>query len=262
MIYTCYEMIQDCRAGKPAGWTYFLKHYVPRIRGFVAHYFPEMGADPATIERLLLALCRPESTLFQSLDPALERAFVGELRQHVVRAVGTGRAGAAPEAVIDLDTLTAALIPLTVTEKLAVWFETMRYGAEDSGRMLRMSAATAAKIRERGAELIRGSVDTWHRKLLADNGWELGQAAAALRGKDCLPAKAFLDVIDGRTTWRGREELEQHVTNCRHCLDYYCRLLEVVDVLRTATPLSETETGSYQHLLGIQPRKRSFWRRA
>jgi hypothetical protein len=120
----------------------------------------------------------------------------------------------------------------TTRMRPAVWFETMRYGDADTGRMLRMSPETAEKIRARGAELIRGGVDAWRSTLLADNGPLLGQAANALSTKDCLPAKAFFDVIDGRATWRGREEMERHVKGCWHCLDHYCRLLEVVDVLR------------------------------
>jgi hypothetical protein len=48
-------------------------------------------------------------------------------------------------------------------------------------------------------------------------------------------------VIDGRATWRGREEMESHVKGCWHCLDRYCRLLEVVDVLRGSKPLPDIE---------------------
>ena len=97
--------------------------------------------------------------------------------------------------------------------------------------------------------------------LLADNGPRLGQAATALSTKDCLPAKAFFDVIDGRTTWRGREEMERHVKSCWHCLDHYCRLLEVVDLLRVSKPLPESEAETYKALLGIEAPRRSFWKR-
>jgi hypothetical protein len=261
MIYTCHEMIRDCRAGRPEGWSYFLTQYVPAIRGFLAHYFPEREGDHALIERVLVRLRAPESSLFQSLDPAPERAFVAELRQHVVSAVETDRASAAPEVTIELETLGAALDPLTLTEKLVVWFETMRYGAQDTGRMLRMSAETAEKIRARGAELVRGSVDSWRSTLLGDNGPLLGRAASALTTKDCLVPKAFFDVIDGRATWRGRDEMEHHVKGCWHCMDHYCRLLEVVDVLRGAKPLGEAEVEEYKRLLGIETPKRGFWKR-
>ena len=261
MIYTCYEMIRDCRAGRPEGWSYFLTQYVPVIRGFLAHYFPDRAGDRALIERVLVKLRQPESSLFQSLDPSPERAFVAELRQRVVSAVEADRASATPEMAIDIEVLGAALEPLTLTEKLVVWFETMRYGDADAGRMLRMSPQTAEKIRARGAELIRGGVDAWRSTLLVENGPLLGQAASALSTKDCLAAKAFFDVIDGRATWRGREEMERHVKCCWHCLDHYCRLLEVVDVLRASKPLSEAEAESYKRLLGIEVSKRSFWKR-
>jgi hypothetical protein len=255
MIYTSYEMIQDCRNGRPEGWSYFLTQYVPVVRQFLNHYYPDRTAGQTLLERVLRA------NLFQSLDPAPERTFVAELRQHVLRAVEADRPSAAPEISIDIETLGAALEPLTLTEKLVAWFETMCYAASDTGRMLRMSPQTAEKIRARAAELIRGSVDAWRSSLLDDNGPLLGQAASALSTKDCLPAKAFFDVIDGRTTWRGREEMEQHVKGCWHCIDHYCRLLEVVDVLRASKPLAEAEAEVYKRLLGIETPKRSFWKR-
>lgn len=260
MVYTCYEMIGDCRAGRAQGWTYFLGHYVPLIRRFLEHYFPECEGDAALIERILAAL--HAGGFLRSLEPAPERAFVSELRQEVLRLAEADRAGAVPDIRLDLEALSAALEPLTLTEKLAVWLETMRYHGADTGRMLRMSSQTAEKIRSRGAELIRAAVDSWSRDLLAANGAQLGRAAAALDTKDCLPAKAFFDVIDGRTTWRGREEMERHVRDCWHCLDHFCRLLEVVDVLRGAQPLGAADVERYQRLLGIQPPKRRFWQRA
>ncbi|MGA3076809.1 MAG: hypothetical protein ABSG56_24370 [Bryobacteraceae bacterium] len=255
MIYTSYEMIQDCRANRPEGWSYFLTNYLPVVRQFLKHYFPDRAADQSLLERVL------RTNLFQSLDPAPERTFVAELRQHVLRAVEADRASAAPEISIDIEALGAALEPLTLTEKLVAWFETMYYAVSDTGRMLRMSPQTAEKIRARAAELIRGSLDAWRSSVLPENGPLLGQAASALSTKDCLPAKAFFDVIDGRTTWRGREEMEQHVKGCWHCLDHYCRLLEVVDVLRASKPLPEAEAEAYKRLLGIEAPKRSFWKR-
>jgi hypothetical protein len=261
MIYTCYEMIGDCRAGRPEGWAYFLTNYIPVIRQFLHHYFPDRADDPALLERVLRALRQPGSSLFQSIDPAPERAFVAGLRQQVLAAVEADRASATPELTLDIEALGAALEPLTLTEKLVVWFETMRYSDPDTGRMLRMSPQTAEKIRARAAELVRTSVDAWRSSLLADNGTLLGQAAATLSTKDCLAAKTFFDVIDGRATWGGREEMERHVKGCWHCMDHYCRLLEVVDTLRASKPLPEAEAEGYQRLLGIEARKRSFWKR-
>ena len=232
MIYTCYEMIRDCRAGRAEGWSYFAAHYVPVVQRLLVHYFPEQASDSELIESTLLALRDNDAGLFQSLGPAPERAFVSELRQHVLRAVAAVRPSGAPGADIDLETLGRALEPLTLTEKQAVWFETMRYGDADTGRMLRMSPQTVAKVRERANELVRGAVDAWRSSLLADNGPLLGRAAAAESIAECLPARSFSDVIDGRATWSAREEMERHAKGCWHCVDHFCRLLEAADVLR------------------------------
>jgi hypothetical protein len=148
-----------------------------------------------------------------------------------------------------------------MTEKQAAWLETMRYTPEQAGPMLRVSPQTVEKVRDRAAELIRGKVDSWRRTLLAENGPALGREAAAETGEDCLPTKAFLDVVDGRTTWRGREMMERHLGTCWHCVDHFCRMLEVVHLLRDSQPISEAEAGPYRLLLGVEAPKRGGWKR-
>ena len=254
MIYTCYEMIRDCRAGLPEGWSYFVSSYVPVVRKLMAHYAAD---DPALLDRILLVLREPGSSLFQSIEPAPERWFLGELRQAVLAQLETAPAGIE----IDLATVAAALQPLTLVEKQAAWFGTMRYDTASTGAMLRTAPATVEKIRRRAADLIRGAVDAWNQSLLADNGVALGRAAAAASGNGCLSAKAFLDVLDGRATWRGREELESHAATCWHCIDRFCRLMEVVGWLRDTRPLSDAEAAPYRKLLGIEAPRRPLWKR-
>jgi hypothetical protein len=257
MIYTCYDMIQDCRADRPAGWRHFISQYVPVIRKIAAHYYPEQADQVAGVLR---ALHRPESNLFATLDPAPERWFVAELRQRVLAAFDSN-AGDFVAGEPNLDTVSKALEPLTLLEKQAVWLETMRYTPERAGVLLRMDPRTVQKIREKGADRLRGQLDTWSRTLLSDAGRPLGRAATAGGTPGCLPAKAFLDVLDGRTTWRGREQLESHVAACWHCIDHFCRLAEVLDLLRGLTPLPEKEAAPLRAQLGIPGPKKAGWRR-
>jgi len=253
VIYTCYEMVRDCRANLPEGWSYFVAYYVPVVRKLLAHYGTD---DAALLERVLLAIRDPQSSMFQSLEPAPERWFVAQLRQEVLAQL----AAPAPEIAIDLEAAAGALEPLTMLEKQAAWIETMRYSPVETGAMLRVAPQTVEKIRDRAAELIRQKVDAWRRNLLAENGPQLGRAAAASAGKDCLAVKTFLDIIDGRMTWRGREQLEHHVTGCWHCIDHFCRMVEVVELLRGMQPLSEEAAAPFRALLGLSARKKRWWR--
>jgi hypothetical protein len=250
MIYTCYEMIRDCRADKAEGWAYFVSNYAPVIRKLAVHY----GGD---FETALVMLHSPQSSLFQSMEPAPERWFVAEMRQQIVAATPP----ATPDIPLDLEIVADALAPLTMTEKQAAWFETMRFAPQPTAEALRMAATTVEKIRARADELIRGKVDSWRRELLAANGRGLGLEAAQAATKECLPAKTFLDVLDGRSSWRGREEIEQHVGKCWHCIDRFCRMAEVIEILRGIKPLNESEAAPLKKKLGIEAPKRPFWKR-
>jgi len=252
MIYTCYEMIQDCRAGRPAGMAYFVSNYVPVVRKIAAHYAP---ADPGLIDRFMSAAV--QSDLFRDAEPSPERWFLARLRQRVVGLIPQ----TVPEIEIDLETVAAALEPLTAVEKQAVWMETMWYSPGDAGAMLRMAHATVEKIRARASELVRGSANAWRQGILPENGLALGRAAAAASGKECLSPKAFLDVLDGRNTWGDRDGLEKHVTSCWHCVDHFCRMAEVIELLRGIRPLTEAEAEPYHRMLGAQAAKPSGWKR-
>src|SRR5579883_3453060 len=136
MIYTCYEMMRDCRADQPEGWRYFISNYVPVIRKILSHYAPDAGAS--VVERILLAARKPEASLFQSSAPAPERWFVAELRQKVLGELPLAHV----EMGLDLETVAAAYEPFTVLEKQAAWIETMGYDAAATGAMLRISPET------------------------------------------------------------------------------------------------------------------------
>jgi hypothetical protein len=257
MVYTCFEMVRDCRANLPEGWRYLASAYVPVIRRILAHYAPGAGDEAARVERVLLALRQPGCALFQSTDPSPERWLVGELRQMILAELPVPE----PEIALDLETVTEALAPLTATEKQAAWFETMHHDSASTGALMRVAPATVEKIRGRAAELIRGKVDRWNRSMLADNGLALGHEAAAAGGKDCLPVKAFLDILDGRTTWREREVMERHVNVCWHCVDHVARMQEVIGLLRSSRPLSDQDAAPYRKLLGVAEERRPAWKR-
>jgi hypothetical protein len=234
-------MMQDCRADKAEGWSYFLIHYIPVIQTLITRYFPERGHDTQLLDRVLVSLRNTNSSLFHSLDPAPERHFVAELRQRVVAEL------AAECAAIGIEALTA-LEPLTTTAKQVVWLQTMHYGKHDIGTMLRMSPATVEKISAQAAELASNP--------------RLCTSVSQFKSEQCVSAKALLDVIDGRSTWSTRDELERHIQSCWYCIDHFCRLREVCFLLSRATPLSEQEAERFKSMLGlVATDKRSLWKR-
>jgi hypothetical protein len=251
-------MIRDCRADRAEGWSYFVTQYVPVMRKIAAHYFPERAADE-TVLQILATVRQPQAGLFETAEPSPERWFVAELRQRMLTVAGWG--STQPEIQLDLEVLTRALEPLTVVEKQAAWLETMLYAPAETGVLLRMDPRTVEKIRGKAGERLRAETDSWNRQVLADNGADLGKAAAAGKTKECLPPKTFLDVLDGRSTWAGREEMERHISGCWHCIDHFCRLAEVVELMRGGNPLPEKEAAAFRAGLGLPGPAKSGWKR-
>jgi hypothetical protein len=136
----------------------------------------------------------------------------------------------------------------------------MGYNAGQAGTFLRTSPATIEKMRERARERIRASVDSWRITALADNVRRLGRQAETATAQ-CLLPNAFLEVLDGRATWRGREGVERHVIGCWHCIDHFCRMREVVELLRQIRPLSDPEAERFRKLLGVEVEKRRGWKK-
>lgn len=249
-IYTCLDMIYDCRAGKPEGWRYLITYYVPVVRWLLAHYYHDRASDLTLIERVLLVLKRPSHPLYTA-SHVTERQFVAALRQEVVAAVEADRASTAPEVDLDLDILTRAFEPLTAMERQFIWLESMGWSHADSARMINIEASTVEAARTRADELLRQNLDRWQKGLIGRNGLGLGRLAVAAKGERCMEPRMFLDAIDGRITWSRKKDLEFHLLSCWHCVDHFCRIREADFALRETKPLTDAESEPLRKLLDV-----------
>jgi len=260
-IYTCYDMIADCRANKREGWIYFVKQYLPVCKQLLQRYHSNRSADKDLINRVIVALSKPDSPLFQSRGMTPEREFVAELRQYVLAAVEEDRPSAPPEIPLDLDTLTRAVEGFSAIECQVVWLTTMGYSPEEISTVLRMDAGTARKIIDRCLENLRHQMDQWSQDLLQTNGAALAAQALSQKSDSCAALRDFQDLLDGKMTWNRRQNLELHLVKCWYCVDRAARFREVDELLSHNRPLTSEEAEPYLKLLGIESKKPSIWKR-
>jgi hypothetical protein len=260
-IYTCEDMIRDCRAGKTEGWSYFVQQYVPVVRRLADHYYPERAGDTDLSARVLQTLGKPDLPLFVAAGPLSERDFVADLRQFVLGAIEEDSASDDAEIAVDVETLASALESLSTIEKQVAWLEAMRYGADETAHMMAMHASTVANIRERAAELLRSCVSAWQAGMIAGNGPALRHEAVLLGKDDCPSARVWLDWLDGRITWYQREDAERRLAACWHCIDHFCRLREAQSLLRELKPLTAAEAEPFRRALGLPATEGSRWKR-
>ncbi|MBK5291964.1 MAG: hypothetical protein JJE04_09845 [Acidobacteriia bacterium] len=250
-IYTSFDMIMDCRAGKPEGWLHLITYFTPACRLLLRHY----GGGEESFAAFL-ALLRGKVA---SLEPAPERQLVVWFRPLLLEAAGYPKKPGL--GTLDLEILTTAFADLTLVERQVVWFQTMQYIDADTARMVRASEETVHKLRAKAAELLRANVDNWSLTLLSESGAELGEMARGEVREEPVAFNDYINILDGRLTWANRVPVERSLAASWHEVDHLCRIREADDVLRAGPPLTPEQAAPYFALAGVTPPKSSLWKR-
>ena len=250
-VYTAYDMVADCRAGKPEGWLWFARNFVPGLRVLSRHY----SAEPEPALARLIATLREE---LPKQEPAPVREMLVALRPLILKA--SGYPSAPGVGSVGIETVAEALEPLTIIERQVVWLETMGYDSKQSAVLMRMSAETAAAVREKAGGLLRGKLDDWSITLLCDHGAALGEAVRAAPPSKALPARVYFQSLDGRVTWQQRTEIERELAASWYEIDHFCRVREGDEAYSRTKALEEAEAVPYYALLGVEPAKPGLWK--
>ena len=251
-IYTCFDMIVDCRQGKPEGWRYFARTFVAALRRIFSHY----GGGDEHVFELIDRLRAPNSPL-HAMQPMTQREFVDALRPLVLELTAKPAQGISP----DLSLVQEALAPLTAIERQTAWFETFGYSTQEAARIMRMSPETAVKLRARTDELLRSKLDDWSTGLLANHGRALGAEVEQQVPETQLVYRDFFDVMDGRNSWQHRTTFERTLEASWFEVHRACRIREADDALAQAKPLDNASAQPVLDRLGIPPESVGFWKR-
>jgi len=252
-IYTCFDMIVDCREGNPEGWRYFVRSFVAALRRLFSHY----GGGDEHIFQLIERLADRANGPLRAMQPMTQREFLDALRPLVLELTAKPTQGTSP----DLSLVQEALAPLTAIERQTAWFETFGYPAQEAARIMRMSPETALKLRARTDELLRSKLDDWTAGILATHGRALGAEVEQQPAETQLVYRDFFDVMDGRNSWQHRTMFERTLEESWFEVHRACRIREADDALAQAHPLDNAAAQPILDRLGIEPESTGFWKR-
>jgi len=253
-IYTCLDMIVDCREGKPAGWRHFARTFAAPLRRVLAHY----GGGEEHLFQLIERLRNAAASPLAGMPPMTEREFLDALRPLVLELTSPAPA---PQPAPDLALVQEALAPLTAVERQIAWFESFGYPPAEAARIMRISPETAVKLRARTDDLLRSKLDDWAVGLLATHGRALGAEVEQQRPETPLTYRDFFDVMDGRNSWRHRTMFERTLEESWFEVHRACRIREADDALGKSRPLDDASARPILDRLGIPPESKSFWQR-
>lgn len=249
-VYTCFDMIADCKANKSEGWTYLSKVFIPPLEWMVKRY----GGGQAHLATLLASL----KPFPREIAPMAEREFIAAIRPHILDSTGWTGGEAQTLALTQFE---SALTELTPLERQLVWFEVLGYSIPDAARLCRVSAETATKSQDRASDLLRQSLDRWDRAIVRDNAAILAREARAAVPGEPVPFRGYLDIIDGRMTWSNRMTVERSLSASWFEVDHFCRVREADAAMRDTKPLTDEQAAPYVERFGVRLPKPSLWKR-
>ena len=252
-IYTCFDMIVDCRQGNAPGWRHFVRTFVPPLRRLLSHY----GGGEEQLLPLIEGLRDRETSLLRTMQPMTEREFLDSLRPLILELTAKPAAVDAPELAL----IQEALSPLTAVERQATWLETFGYPVNEVARIMRLAPDTAQKLHARTEELLRAKLDDWSAGLLARHGRTFGAEVEKHPSAEPLSYRDVFDVLDGRNTWQHRMHFERTLEESWFDVHRACRIREADDALDKAKPLDEAAAAPILDRLGIAPEKPGFFKR-
>lgn len=239
-VYTCLDMVRDCRAGRWEGWDHFITEYLPFCQAVIEHYLPERSTEPDILRTLMVIFSRPECPIFEISGVALEREFLLGLRNTVLEQLRPRQSGQpAPDA--------SRLADISALERQIGWLETMGYEDRDTARMLNLDQQTVASARAKLREALQGA--------------SLFGTVLEAASPNCIIPRLLADYTDGRLTWQTRETVERHLNGCWRCVDLLCRVRESEFLMHRRPQLQAEQLERLREVKGIQRPRKSLWRK-
>ncbi len=263
-VLTSSDMARQCQEEQPAGWRYFIKHYLPFAAALLDRHCPESAPKrDALLEQILQRSRRQDSQFFRDYRGQSEREFLLYFRDSVLAVVSEQAAPAdrPAEMVLEWEVFQKSLEGFSPLEQQAIWMFLICPRARDWNEILSLESKSAQAVLAKAQDAIRAAWNEWNPEMLAANRSALMQAARSSGTNNCPDAKAFVRLLDGQITWRDRADIERHTAGCWYCVDVLCRLREAAFVARQVQPLPDTETRKYLSGLGIGIARPSSWKR-
>jgi hypothetical protein len=264
-LMTFHRILPGCEDGDLDAWKAFLGSYTPTALKLFAVYTPWAPEEQWSYWRdALQALSASRSSVLRSFSHHSEREFLVELRAFLLDQVesrlGPSHDSADPPAP-SMESLGVLLDGLPVIHQEVIFLTLAGYSLYTIEIMLRITPSVAQEGLERLRDAYASTLERHEDRCLWPVAWiGISKVARVAETTDCTPLRQLIRILDGQASWYDKAPAEVHRARCRHCLEGWTALLEVVawDRARPALPAEKLEP-----LLAVIPvkqekRKTSF----
>ena len=245
-LVTFHKILRGCEDGIRESWRLFLTDYSPIVFHLAAVYLPNpAGLGKQVWRDVLQALTSNDFERLRSLDHQAEREFLLDLRALFldcgVTKLDPSRdfAQAQPPA---LDRVRELLKDLPLLHQQVMFTKLAGYSDATIEQIYTITPAVAAQSLERLKPQYAALLGREQDVCLWPAAWtQLVHDARASKTESCPPARQYVRMLDGQSSWYDKGPLEQHMSTCLHCLERWTALREITYWRREAKPRPQDE---------------------
>ena len=247
--FTFRAMLGGCARGDIKSWQLFAKTYGSLAEHLLAKRF---GGSRESLRSFLpnfFAYLSENGSAFLGESSGLNEQEFAVFFQFRLFDYSRRCLGSIPPARIGLATIDQVFGKLPLAHQEPGWLALKGYSNEVIGKVLRvpLSLVKVGRV-EVMKELSEFASPDEGSLMLTDS---LLVEVERLGGQNCPEIKTFCKVMDGRLPWQDKRIVEQHISECRHCLERETSLKDTMFHLRTLPPLSDEETQSLLSLITL-----------
>jgi len=248
-LITFQAMLRECARGDIRSWRFFVSRYGSLAEHLLSQRF-RGAAEPlrSDLPHFFACLSKNENAFFREFSGFNEQEFVVSF-QYPLFDFFRGHIGPINSTAFSLDLISQLFGKLPLAHQEPGWLALKGYSDEVIGKILRVPISLVKAGRTLVAnginELAGLGAQTW---ILNDS---LLCEIEKSGGPNCPEIKAFCKVMDGRMPWQEKRNVEQHIAECRHCLDLETSLKDTNFHLRILPPLPEDKVQSLLSLISF-----------
>jgi len=236
-VITFHKMLTGCIEEEFRHWELFVSTYGSLAQNLVErHFAPLKDRLPQVTFEIFESTAQNDRAFLKEFSGSSEREFLIHFEKEVFSVARRHSEKNETQSEFDASFLGNLFdtVPLAHQEVALLAMKGNR--PEESNKILRVPLALVqtgeTEVRKKWSKVQNQEVSRFPR--LSDG---IRQQIESQRGPNCPAVKVFSDVMDGRIVWRDKQQIENHISECLHCLERETTLKELLFYLRALPPL-------------------------
>ena len=254
-VITFHKMLVGCIQNEFKFWQFFISVYGALTQHLIERHFASLKDKTENLlQEIFESIAQNHNSFLKDFSGSSEREFLIYFRERVFATARKYLSGEESQGELEIGALNKLFQDFPLAHQEVAWLVMKAYKDEEINKILRVPLSLVQTGR---SEVLKRHAQMFGRH--DANLFRLKNSAIlqieSQGGPNCPAINIVSDILDGRIPWRDKTNIENHLAQCRYCLDRETALKEAIFYLRGLAPLPEAVTEGLLKALKLQNHK-------